>query len=429
MVFLTGLGADAVDHGPSAFQPVRYTTAQSMNKVIGIVFVLAASCWAQPIVLKTSTLLDGRGHVLRNQEIVVEGQRIARVADARDPASYDLSGLTVMPGWIDTHVHIGYHFNANNRFDDGGRDSKETPQQIALRAEANAYATLQGGFTTVQSLGQQIDADLRGLIAAGTLPGPRILTSLRAVTETTGTPDQIRAYVRKMKDDGADVIKIFATASIRDGGKQTMTDQQVQATCGEARALGLRSVVHAHAPGGARAAVLAGCTSIEHGAFLDDATLQMIADHGLYFDPNFLVLHNYLDNKSKFLGIGNYNEQGFAYMEKGIPMMAAVLKKAIAHHVKIIFGTDAVAGAHGRNAEEFIYRVRDGGQAPMDAIVSATSLAAESLRLQDKIGAVAPGLQADLIAVRGNPLEDITAVRNVVFVMKAGQVFRNEVRK
>ena len=400
-----------------------------MNKVIGIVFVLVASCWAQPIVLKTSTLLDGRGHVLRNQEIVVEGQRIARVADARAPASYDLSGLTVMPGWIDTHVHIGYHFNANNRFDDGGRDSKETPQQIALRAEANAYATLQGGFTTVQSLGQQIDADLRGLINAGTLPGPRILTSLRAVTETTGTPDQIRAYVRTMKDDGADVIKLFATASIRDGGKQTMTDQQVEATCGEARALGMRSVVHAHAPGGARAAVLAGCTSIEHGAFLDDATLQMIADHGLYFDPNFLVLHNYLDNKPKFLGIGNYNEQGFAYMEKGIPMMATVLKKAMAHHVKIIFGTDAVAGAHGRNAEEFIYRVRDGGQPPMDAIVSATSLAAESLRLQDKIGSVAPGMQADLIAVRGNPLEDITAVRNVVFVMKAGEVFRNEVRR
>ncbi|HTS49964.1 MAG TPA: amidohydrolase family protein [Bryobacteraceae bacterium] len=400
-----------------------------MKNVISAVFFVAASCCAQPIVLKTTTLLDGRGHVLRNQEIVVNGQRIERVADARDAATYDLSGLTVMPGWIDTHVHIGYHFNANNRYDDGGRDSKETPQQIALRAEANAYATLRGGFTTVQSLGQQIDGDLRGLINAGTLPGPRILTSLRAVTENTGTPDQIRAYVRKMKDDGSDVIKLFATASIRDGGKQTMTDQQVQATCGEARALGLRSVVHAHAPGGARAAVLAGCTSIEHGAFLDDATLQMIADHGLYFDPNFLVLHNYLENKPKFLGIGNYTEEGFAYMEKGVPMMAAVLKKAIAHHVKIIFGTDAVAGAHGRNAEEFIYRVRDGGQAPMDAIVSATSLAAESLRLQDKVGSVAPGLQADLVAVRGNPLDDITAVRNVVFVMKAGQVFRNEIRK
>ena len=390
---------------------------------------VAASAWAQPVVLKTTTILDGRGHVLKNQQIVVEGQRIERVGDARDAATYDLSGLTVMPGWIDTHVHISYHFNASNRFDDGGRDSKETPQQIALRAQANAYATLRGGFTTVQSLGAEIDSDLRGLINAGTLPGPRILTSLRAVVDKTGPPDQIRVYVRKMKDDGADVIKLFATASIRDGGKQTMTDQQVQATCGEARALGLRSVVHAHAPGGARAAVLAGCTSIEHGAFLDDATLQMIADHGLYFDPNFLVLHNYLDNKPKFLGIGNYTEQGFAYMEKGIPMMAAVLKKAMAHHVKIIFGTDAVAGSHGRNAEEFIYRVRDGGQPAMDAIVSATSMAAESLRLQDQIGTVAPGMQADLVAVRGNPLEDITAVRNVVFVMKGGQIFRNEVRK
>jgi imidazolonepropionase-like amidohydrolase len=115
-----------------------------MRKTISILISLAASCAAQPIVIKTATLLDGRGHVLRNQEIVVEGHRITRVSDARDPATYDLSGLTVMPGWIDTHVHLGYHFNAQGRYDDGGRDSKETPQQIALRAEANAYATLRG---------------------------------------------------------------------------------------------------------------------------------------------------------------------------------------------------------------------------------------------------------------------------------------------
>ena len=408
---------------------VHYDSNVLMKRAIGVAISLATLASAQSIVLKTTTILDGRGRILHNQEIVVEGTRIARVADARDQPTYDLSGLTVMPGWIDTHVHIGYHFNQDNRFDDGGRSSKETPQQIALRAEANAYATLRGGFTTVQSLGQGIDGDLRDLIKAGMLPGPRILTSLRAVTEDTGTPDQIRAYVRKMKADGADVIKLFATASIRDGGKQTMTDQQVQATCGEARALGMRSVVHAHAPGGARAAVLAGCTSIEHGAFLDDATLQLIADHGLYFDPNFLVLHNYLDNKPKFLGIGNYTEEGFAYMEKGVPLMSAVLKRAIAHHVKIIFGTDAVAGAHGRNAEEFIYRVRDGGQAPMDAVVSATSLAAESLRLQNTIGTIAPALEADIVAVAGDPLKDITSVRNVVFVMKGGKVFRNEAHK
>jgi len=277
----------------------------------------------------------------------------------------------------------------------------------------------------VQSLGAAIDGDVRDLVNAGVIPGPRILTSLRSVNEDTGTPGEIRAYVRKMKEDGADVIKLFATKSIRDGGAQSMTDEQVKATCGEAKALGLRSVVHAHAPGGARAAVMAGCTSVEHGAFLDDETLQLMADHGTYFDPNFLVLHNYLENKPKFLGIGNYTEEGFAYMEKGLPLMSTVMQKAIAHHVKIVLGTDGVAGAHGRNAEEFIYRVKDARQPAMDAIVSGTSLAAESLRLGDKVGSVVEGMEADLVAVQGNPLDDITAVRHVVFVMKGGKVFRN----
>jgi len=330
-----------------------------------------------------------------------------------------------MPGWIDTHVHPGWYFNRENRLEQGGPGSIETPASAALYGEANVYATLMGGFTTVQSLGQEIDKDLRDLINRGALPGPRMITSLRSVNENTGDPEKIRAYVDKMKADGADVIKLFATASIRDGGKQTMTDEQVQAACSEATKLGLRSVVHAHSPEGARAAVLAGCTSIEHGAFLDDATLQLMADHGTYFDPNFLVLHNYLENKPKFLGIGNYNEEGFAYMEKGIPMMADVLKRARAHHLKIVLGTDAVAGSHGRNAEEFIYRVRDGGQPAMEAIVSGTSLAAESLRLGAKIGSIADGMEADLVAVAGSPLDDITAVRNVVFVMKGGKVFKN----
>ena len=398
-------------------------------KKAGAIALLAAVAAAQPIVIKTSTILDGRGGILRNKMIVVEGGRITRVADARANATYDLTGLTVMPGWIDTHVHLGWHFNKDGRLEQGGPGSKESPAQSALYAEGNAYATLMGGFTTVQSVGSAIDGDVRDLVNAGVIPGPRILTSLRAVTESTGDPEKIRAYVRKMKEDGADVVKLFATASIRDGGKQTMTDAQVQAACGEAKALGLRSVVHAHAPGGARAAVMAGCTSVEHGAMLDDATLQLIADHGVFFDPNFLVLHNYLENKPKFLGIGNYTEEGFASMEKAIPMMADVLKRARAHHVKIVLGTDAVAGAHGRNAEEFIYRVQDGGQPAMDAIVSGTSLAAESLGLQNQIGTIADGMDADIVAVAGNPADDITAVRQVVFVMKGGRVYKNAIRK
>jgi imidazolonepropionase-like amidohydrolase len=298
------------------------------------------ACAAQPITIKTTTILDGKGRVLHGKQIVVDGGRIVGVSDAKGRATYDLSGLTVMPGWIDTHVHLGWYFNRDNRLElAGARNNVETPQGAALYSEANAYATLMGGFTTVQGLGQAIEGEMRDVINKGLLPGPRILTSLRAITEQTGSPEEIRAYVDKMKADGADVVKLFATKSIRDGGAQSMTDEQIQAACGEATKVGLRSVVHAHASAGARAAILAGCTSIEHGAFLDDATLQLMADRGVYFDPNFLVLHNYLENKPRFLGIGNYNEEGFAYMEKAVPLMADVLQRAMAHHVKIVFGT------------------------------------------------------------------------------------------
>jgi imidazolonepropionase-like amidohydrolase len=170
---------------------------------------------------------------------------------------------------------------------------------------------------------------------------------------------------------------------------------------------------------------MAGCTSIEHGTFLDDAVLELMAQRGVYFDPNFLVLHNYLDNKAKFLGIGNYTEEGFAYMEKALPLVAEVLKRARAHHVKIVLGTDGVAGAHGRNAEEFIYRVSDGGDKPMDALTSGTSMAAESLGMGDRIGSIAEGMQADLVGIGGDPIANIANVRRVVFVMKGGKVVRD----
>src|SRR5581483_6672830 len=212
------------------------------------------------------------------------------------------------------------------------------------------------------------------------------------------------------KDEGAAVIKLFATTGLGAGGNQSMSSAQIQATCGEARAVGLRSVVHAIGDAGARAAVDAGCTSIEHGTFLTDATLDEMARRGTYFDPNLLVLHNYLDNRAGYA----FSAEALSTIEKGIAPTIDVLRRARARHVKIIFGTDAVAGTHGRDADE----------AAMDAIVSATSLSALSLRLGDRIGAVATGFDADLVAVAGNPLDDITSVRRVVFVMKGGDVVK-----
>lgn len=381
-----------------------------------------ASGQSTRIVIRAGTALDGKGGLLKNVRIVVEGSKITEISRGNSsPITYDLRNVTVMPGWIDTHDHIGWHFNKQDRAD----MTKESPAEFALNAAGNAYVTLMAGFTTIQSLGDMKDLDLRDAIARGVIPGPRILTSLTPLNENSGTPDQIRALVRERVQQGADSIKIFATKSIRDGGAQTMTDEQIQAACGAATALGKRSVVHAHASGGARAAVLAGCTSVEHGSLLDNETLDLFVKHGTFLDPNMSTTHNYLEHKKEYLGIGNYTEEGFAEMEKALPIRTDTFHRAIARHLKIVFGTDATAGAHGRNAEEFIYRVKDGGQTPTEAMVSAQSRAAQALRIDNFVGSLAIGMQADLIATEGNPLNDITAVRRVVFVMKAGKVYRN----
>jgi len=374
-------------------------------------------------VIKADTVLDGKGGTLSNTAIVVQGSKIARIDANAQGATYDLRGLTVMPGWIDTHAHIVQHFDRKTGKTPARGD--ETPQQAALYAAENAYLTLLGGFTTVQSPGAELDKDLRDWINQGSVPGPRILTSLRAITDKTGTPEQIRAFVRQAVADGADVVKLFATSSIREGGGQTMTDAQIQAGCSEAHAAGRRAMVHAQGPEGAKAAILAGCNSIEHGNRLTDEVLDLMAQRKVYFDPNFgLLLHNYLENRAKFIG-PNFNEAGFTFMEKGIPIGIDTFKRALTRTIPIVFGTDAVAGANGRNFEEFVYRVRDGGQKPMAAIVAATSTAAQSLNLGNMIGTIAPGLEADIIATDGNPLQDITAVRRVVFVMKGGKVYKN----
>jgi imidazolonepropionase-like amidohydrolase len=329
----------------------------------------------------------------------------------------------VSPGWIDTHTHIGYHFGDDGR--NGGRG--ESPEKSTLRGVENAVVTLNAGFTTIQSPGQASDKDLREAIARGIIPGPRILTSLQPLMDNSGPPDKLRELVRQRKEQGADFIKLFASKSIREGGAQTMTDEQLQAACGEAKALGLRTIVHAHSAESVNAATLAGCTSIEHGAYITDDVFALMEERGTYYDPNIgLVLQNYLENKQKFLGSGNYTEEGFAFMEKGVSIVRDTFRKALTHkRLKIVYGTDAVAGAHGRNYEEFIVRVRDGGQDPMAALESATSISAESLNLGDQIGSLAPGMQADIVGFDGDPLRDVNAARRAVFVMKGGRVYEN----
>jgi imidazolonepropionase-like amidohydrolase len=382
------------------------------------------------VVVQTSTLLDGRGGVLRDQSIVIRDGRIAElVPNGQAPAGtvYDLRDRTVLPGLIDTHVHITWHFDRETgKFH--SRESEETPAQAMLYAVENAYTTLLGGVTTVQSLGSPEDKDLRDWIDRGVIPGPRILTSLGSLSERTGTPEQIREAVRERAEAGADVIKIFASASIRVGGTPTMTQEQLDAACGEAKRLGLRSAVHAHSSPAAQRAVRAGCTVIEHGALLDRETLSMIASSGTFFDPNIdLVTRNYLENRERFLGTGgSYTAAGFEEMEKAMPLKLSMFREALTvPGLKIVFGTDAVAGSFGRQQEELVFRVQKGGQDPMQAIVSATSLAAESLGLEDRIGTLVPGMQADLIAVDGDPLQEITALSRVVFVMRGGKVYKH----
>jgi imidazolonepropionase-like amidohydrolase len=286
--------------------------------------------------------------------------------------------------------------------------------------------TLNAGITTVQSLGAPIDKPLRDAVARGVLPGPRILTAYEPISDEKLTPDQLRAAVQRLAVDGADVVKVFASLSIRNGGGPTMSQEQMNAICDEAKKHNLRVAVHAHGPESVRRAVLAGATSIEHGALIGQPELDLMAEHGTYFDPNIdLVFRNYFENKQHFLGIGGYTEEGFAQMKNAVPKALHVFQLGLATpKLKMVFGTDAVAGSHGRNFQELEYRVRTGGQKPMDAITSATSLAAASLGLGDKIGTIAKGYTADLIAVDGDPLTDIGALEHVSFGIKGGRIFK-----
>lgn len=375
------------------------------------------------LVVSAPRVLDGRGGVLEDHGVVIEGDRIVAVAANADlPADVrrlHFDDAAILPGLIDTHVHLSWHFGADGKLARG-----DAPEVTALHAVENGVKMLRAGFTTVQSLGNAVDGPVRDAVNRGLVPGPRILTSMGQLSARTGGAEELAAEVDRLADAGADAIKIFASESIRVGGGPTLSQEELDAACGAAGERGLRTLVHAHGPESASRASRAGCTTIEHGALLDRETLDLLAANGTFYDPNtYLIFANYFENQDRYLGIGNYTEEGFRQMESGAERAMDTFRAALeTDGLKIVFGTDAVAGAHGQNLREAVARVERGGQEPMGVIVGMTSLAAESLGLGTETGTLAVGYAADLIVVGGDPVEDIESLGNIRLVIAGGEV-------
>ena len=300
-------------------------------------------------------------------------------------------------------------------------------QDDAYKAASNAWVTLMAGFTTVQSVGAPNDVPLRDAIARGDIPGPRILTAIEPLEgkgASTGTPDEIRAFVRKQKAAGADLIKIFASKSIRQGGGMTLSWEQLSAACDEAKKQGLRTLVHAYKEA-VRAATLAGCTEVEHGTLATDDDLKLMAEK----EPISI-------RRLRWSSITTCRTRTSTWEHRATPGRFCRNGEGPAGELRPCKSGGEDSGAEdglrhrcrrrsdGRNAEEFIDRVHC-GVGPMAAMVSAQSLGAEAMGMGDEIGSLAPGMQADIIALEGDPTKDITAVRRVVFVMKGGVVYKN----
>ncbi len=399
---------------------------RSVIAAVAAATIIAIPAFAQQdttITIHAARALDGRGATINNALITVRDGKIVSIAPAKagaPRATYELGSATIMPGMIDAHVHPGWYVDRTGTVQHSRVTAHLTESALAM--EGNLYATLMAGVTTIQSVGGPEDFDLRDATERHVVPGPRILTSMGQINNPKLTPDSLRAVVRGYKAQGADLIKLFASAGLGSGGAQTLSDEQIQAICSEATSLGLRTVVHAISAASVRASTLAGCTEIEHGMFATQAELTLMAEHGTIYDPQIgLVLQNYAEHNDTY----KFTDAAIKTLTDAIPVGNAMFKLAIATPgLKIIFGTDAVALAHGHNVEELVHRVHDGGQKPMDAIISATSACANALKLGDRLGSLTPGLDADIIAVAGDPSKQIEALRNVTFVMRTGVVYK-----
>jgi imidazolonepropionase-like amidohydrolase len=430
---------------------------------IVITAFLSCQAAAQPptagktYVLKAARLFDGKSNTLQKPGIVVvaDGKIVAVGSSTAVPAgaeAIDLGDATLLPGFIDAHTHLSMMYREDYKQARLDEVQKVIPEQ-ALDTIANARVTLLAGFTTVRDVGSRdfLDVGLRNAIDRGLVPGPRMLVSVHAIGATGGHcddengfraglfgketgpeegvvngPYQARFAVRYNHKYGATIIKTCATGGVLSMvdavDAPQLTQEELNAIVDEAHALHLKTAAHAHGAEGAKRAIRAGIDSIEHGSFLDNEALELMKQHGTYYVPTLMAVQGLTEQIEKGVKIPPSIR---AKAEAAIESVHKTFPRAVSQGIKIGLGTDAAVYPHGRNAEEF-HQMVDLGLKPIDALKAGTSSDAELLGLSDRIGTIEPNKLADIVAVPGDPLENIRQTEHVFFVMKEGVIYRND---
>lgn len=410
----------------------------------------ALTAHAQTYALKATRMFDGKSdRAVSPGLVIVTDGRIASVGGAMPAGAtvVDLGDATLLPGFIDAHTHLTMDFDPDYN---GARlrEMERTIPELAIRATVNARKTLLAGFTTVRDVGSHhfLDVGLRNSINAGIVPGPRMLVAVHALGSTGGhcddgdgfrfgllnhesgpedgvidSPDQARFAVRWNIKYGADVIKTCPTGGVLSPTDAVdapqLTQAELDALVAAAHDLRRKTAAHAHGAEGAKRAIRAGIDSIEHGTFLDDEALRMMREHGTYLVPTLSVREGIAE--SKFPPLVQQKA------DVALKAQDSLVHRALAAGVKIALGTDAAVYPHGDNALEFVLLVKD-GMTPAQALRAGTSVDATLLGLDSEIGSLEPGKMADVVAVPGDPLQDIRATQSVLFVMHKGQIYRND---